>query len=103
MYGVWTMQRTNIYLSDEQLEALRHLGARRGEPVAQLIREAVDAWLASQNVRLVREEEWGRKFAGLLARRTAIAHEHEWTEEEVERDVTAAIGEVRRARAARRR
>ena len=97
------MRRTNVYLSDEQLEALRHVGARRGEPVAQLVREAVDAWLASQNVRLVPEEEWGHRFGELLARRTTLAHEHDWTEEEVERDVTAAISQVRRARAARRR
>jgi Ribbon-helix-helix protein, copG family len=97
------MRRTNVYLSDEQLEALRHLGARRGEPVAQLVREAVDSWLASQNVRLVPEEEWGRRFGELLARRSAIARERGWTEEEVERDVTAAVREVRRARTARRR
>ena len=96
------MRRTNVYLSDDQLEALRHLGSRRGEPVAQLVREAVDAWLASQNVRLVPEEEWGRRFGEMLARRSAIARKRGWTEEEVERDVTAAVREVRRARAARR-
>jgi hypothetical protein len=97
------MRRTNVYLSDDQLEALRHLGARRGEPVAQLVREAVDAWLSSQNVRVVSEEDWRRRFGELLGRRAAIARERHWTEEEVERDVTDAIREVRRARAAGRR
>jgi Ribbon-helix-helix protein, copG family len=97
------LRRTNVYLSNEQLEALRHLGARRGEPVAQLVREAVDAWLVAQNVRLVSEDEWRRRFGELLARRTALARERGWTEEEVEQDVTAAVREVRRARAARRR
>jgi hypothetical protein len=97
------MQRTNIYLSEEQLEALRRVAERRGEPVAQLVREAVDAWLGSQKVRPIPEEEWRRRFGELLERRTKLAREHGWTEEEVERDVTAAVREVRRARAARRR
>ncbi len=97
------MQRTNIYLSEEQLESLRRVAERRGEPVAQLVREAVDAWLGSQNVRPIPEEEWRHRFGELLARRKKIAREHDWTEQEVERDVMAAVREVRRARAARRR
>ncbi len=97
------MQRTNIYLSEEQLDALRRLAERRGEPVAQLVREALDEWLASQNVRPIREDEWSRRFGDVLARRKKLANERGWTEEEVERDVTAAVREVRKARAARRR
>jgi hypothetical protein len=97
------MQRTNIYLSDEQLDALRRLSERRGEPVAQLVREALDEWLASQNVRPVREDEWSRRFGDILARREKLAAQRGWTEEDVERDVMAAVREVRRARAARRR
>ena len=97
------MQRTNIYLSEEQLDALRRLAEHRGEPVAQLVREALDEWLASQNVRPIREDEWSRRFGDLLARRRELADEQRWTEEEVERDVMAAVREVRKARAARRR
>jgi Ribbon-helix-helix protein, copG family len=97
------MQRTNIYLSDEQLDALRRLSERRGEPVAQLVREALDEWLASQNVRPVREDEWSRRFGDILGRREKLAAERGWTEEDVERDVMAAVREVRRARTARRR
>ena len=48
MYGGSTMKRTNIYRDDEQLELLRSLGERRGEPVAALVREAVDDWLRAQ-------------------------------------------------------
>jgi Ribbon-helix-helix protein, copG family len=97
------MQRTNIYLSDEQLDALRRLAQRRGEPVAQLVREALDEWLATQNVRPVREDEWSRRFGDLLSRREKLAAERGWAEEDVERDVMAAVREVRKARAARRR
>jgi hypothetical protein len=42
------------------------------------------------------------RFRKLLARRTRLARKRGWTEEEVERDVTAALGDVRRARATRR-
>jgi hypothetical protein len=97
------MQRTNIYLSKDQLEALRRVGERRGLPVAQLVREALDEWLERQGVRTVDEDEWQRRFATLLARRDKIASEHDFTEDEVVRDVMEAVREVRRARAARRR
>jgi hypothetical protein len=97
------MRRTNIYLSEEQLEGLRRVAERRGEPVAQLVREAVDAWLGSQKVRPLPEEEWRRRFGELLERQKKIARDHGWTEHDVERDVMAAVREVRRARAARRR
>lgn len=81
------MQRTNIYLSEEQLEARRRVAERRGEPVAQLVREAVDAWLGSQKVRPIPEEEWRHRLGELLERRKRIAGEHAWTEQEVERVV----------------
>lgn len=97
------MKRTNIYLDDEQLELLRGLGERRGEPVASLVREAVDAWLEAQGARRLPEDEWERRFDALLERRRRIAEEGGFDEAEVERDVMQAVREVRRARAARRR
>lgn len=97
------MQRTNIYLSEDQLETLRALGERRGVPVARLVREAVDAWLTAQGVQRIPREEWERRFDELLERRRRIAEERGFSEEEVERDVMAAVREVRKARAARRR
>ena len=96
------MQRTNIYLEAEQLELLRSLGDRRGEPVAALVREAIDAWLEAQGARRLPEDEWERRFDALLRRRDKIWRELDVSEEEVERDVAEAIREVRRARAARR-
>jgi hypothetical protein len=97
------MQRTNIYLSEEQLEALRRVSEQRAQPVAALVREAIDEWLRSRNVRPIPEDEWRDRFEELLAQRTRLAQDRGWTEDEVERDVTAALDEVRRARTARRR
>jgi hypothetical protein len=97
------MQRTNIYLSEEQLEALKRVSEHRAQPVAELVREAVDKWLSSQKVRPIPDDEWRDRFGELLARRMRLAREREWTDEEVERDVTAALRDVRRARTARRR
>jgi hypothetical protein len=97
------MKRTNIYLDEDQLETLRALGDQRGVPVAQLVREAVDAWLEGQGARRIPRDEWERRFDALLERRDRIWKELDVTEEEVERDVARAVREVRRARAARRR
>jgi predicted DNA-binding protein len=97
------MRRTNIYLDDDQLESLRGLSDRRGQPVATLVREAIDHWLAAQGVRRIPEDEWQRRFSALLDRRGQVADEHGFSQEEIERDVMEAVREVRRARAARRR
>ena len=97
------MRRTNVYLEDEQLDTLRAVSDRRGVPVAELVREAIDAWLEAQGVRRIPRDEWERRFDALLARRNRTAHELGLSEEEVERDVMAAVREVRKARAARRR
>jgi len=41
------MLRTQVRLTERQLKLLRELSARRGVPVSELIREAVDALEAS--------------------------------------------------------
>ena len=97
------MRRTNIYLPDEQLQTLRALADQRGQPVAELVRQAVGDWLAGQGVRVVDEDEWERRFEALLSRRRETARQHGWSADEVERDVTLAIAQVRKARRARRR
>jgi Ribbon-helix-helix domain len=97
------MRRTNIYLSDEQLAALRAVASERDVPIAALVRQAVDAWLESEGVRVLPEDEWQRRFDALLRRRDEVAAGLEVSEEDVEGDVMEAVREVRRARAARRR
>ncbi len=48
--------RTQIYLTDDQKRALRHLAAARDSNVSDLVREAVDKLLESEGV------EWGARF-----------------------------------------
>lgn len=96
------MERTNVYLDDRQLAALRRLGDQRDTAVASLIREAIDAWLVGQGVRMIEEREWDRRFAALLDRRERIADKKGFDPDRVERDVTRAVTEVRRKPASRR-
>ena len=96
------MKRTNIYLDDDDLAALQMVGRRQGRPVAELVREAVDAWLEGQGVRRVSEDDWAARFGQLMGRRRRLAADGGWTAENVEHDVERAIAEVRRNRAARR-
>ncbi|HWO16150.1 MAG TPA: ribbon-helix-helix protein, CopG family [Solirubrobacterales bacterium] len=92
------MHRTNIYLEDRQLTALKAVAERRGESVAALIRGALDRWLADQGVAVFDEDEWERRFDSLLARGRSRAHKKGLTESDVERDVELAVREVRAAR-----
>jgi hypothetical protein len=101
MHDVSSVRGKSIRLEPQQLDALRRVAETRGVPVAVLVREAVDAWLAAQCVRLVDEDEWQRRFDALPARRQRIAAEERLTLEEVERDVLEVVREIRKARAAR--
>jgi hypothetical protein len=96
------MKRTNIYLSEDQLTTLQALGAQRGQPVAELVRQAVDQWLESQGVRVLAEDQWVQRFDALLARRRA-GRRRPPSRAVVDREVAAAVREVRRARTARSR
>jgi predicted transcriptional regulator len=103
VYDVWTMRRTNIYLDEEQLRALKALGETRGEPVSGLVREALDDYLRAHGVRVIADDEWERRFDALFNRRDRVAKERAYKDDEIERDVSDAVREVRKARAARRR
>ena len=97
------MNRTNIYLSDDQLQALRALSEQRDESVAELVRTALDEWLRSQGVKVIDTTEWDRRFQALVARRRGAAATAELSTEDVQRDVDRAVREVRRRRPAGRR
>lgn len=96
------MERTSIDLDERQLAVLRTISRQQGRPVAALVREAVDAWLAAHGAGAPEIDEWGRRFAALLDRRGRVAAAHGLTAENVEADVARAVTEVRRSHAARR-
>lgn len=102
MYDVYAMKRTNIYLDQRQLDLLGRVAGEQGTSVAALVRAAVDAWLAARGVKAVPEGDWERRFRVLMGRRRAIARQRGFRQEDVDRDVMAAVREVRRARRARR-
>ena len=92
------MIRTNVYLDERQLSALRSASESRGEPVAALVRQAIDEWLEENGVRPIPDDEWERRFDALLERREAVARRLKPSQRRVERDVAAAVAEVRAAR-----
>jgi hypothetical protein len=85
------MQRTNIYLEEEQLRALKHLAAEERQSVADLVREAVDDYLSKH---LGEESLWRERFETLIASvRSRIPDAIPGSE--IEADITAARDEVR--------
>ena len=93
------MQRTNIYLDDEQLLALKHLAAAEGQSVAQLVRQAVDRLLAE---RLPVDGSWAKRLDNLIRRIRARVSDGA-TPAEIEADISAAREDVRQSRRARGR
>jgi hypothetical protein len=86
------MYRTNIYLDEEQMRALRHLAAEERTSVAALVRRAVDAYIGT---RLADEDAWRERLDDFLARvRQRLPMDV--PPEEVEADITTAREEVRR-------
>ena len=57
------MRRTNIYLDDDQLRALKHLAVEEGQSQATLVRRAVDEFLAR---RFEGRRDWGEQFDALV-------------------------------------
>ena len=49
------MTRVQIQFADDTARALRSRARRAGRPVASLVRDAVDAWLAADERRAARE------------------------------------------------
>jgi Ribbon-helix-helix protein, copG family len=92
------VQRTNIYLDDDQVRALKHLAAEERKTVASLVRQAVDQYLA-QHFRDA--PDWGQRFDALVARIQSRALPH-LTPAHIEADITAARQEVRLAHTRRR-
>ena len=88
------MQRTNIYLSDDQLRLLKHLAAEDRQSVATLVRQAVDSYLSG---RMAEDEEWNQRLAQALARLRGHIPASA-TPQDIEADITAARQDYRAAR-----
>ena len=84
------MRRT-IELEDEQVRALESAAAEERRSVDELIRQAVDGYLARRR----RDwSDWGRRFDNLVERVQAHVPP-DVTPEEIEADITAARAEYR--------
>ncbi len=66
------MKSTQIYLTEEQLRALKRLKEREGKPVAFLVREAVESYLVEKKEPVVTFKEALHRTAGIWADRTDI-------------------------------
>jgi Arc/MetJ-type ribon-helix-helix transcriptional regulator len=92
------MQRTNIYLEDDQLRALKHLAAEERQSVADLVRRAVDVYLAQ---RIADDTDWRARLDDLVVRIQARVPQ-DLPADEIEADIAAARAEARKARRAAR-
>ncbi|HLH72642.1 MAG TPA: CopG family transcriptional regulator [Chloroflexota bacterium] len=85
------MYRTNIYLDPEQVRALKHLAAEENCSLAELIRRAIDQYIAN---RAGDDATWHERLDAFLARvREGLPRDV--SPEEIEADITAAREEVR--------
>jgi hypothetical protein len=87
------MQRTNIYLDEDQLRTLRQLAAARGKSVATLVRDAVNGYIEQQ---LGREEIVAQLEDAIARLRSRIPAMIE--PDEIEAEITAAWNEHRASR-----
>jgi len=87
------MQRTNIYLDEDQLRALKHLAVEEKQSVALLVRRAVDEFLAH---RFEERADWGERFDALVSRiRSRIPAD--LTPDQIEAEISEAREELRQA------
>jgi DNA-binding ferritin-like protein (Dps family) len=87
------MQRTNIYLDEDQLRLLKDLAAAESKSVADLVRQAVDQFLRS---RLEDGVTWQNDMTALIEQvhsRVSPAIDPD----EIERDIREARQDVRAA------
>ena len=84
------MQWTNIYLDEDQLRFLKHLAAEENNPLADLIRQAVDQFL---RIRLDDDVMWQNDMTALIERvRSRVSPAID--PDEIERDIREARHDV---------
>jgi hypothetical protein len=70
------MKRVQVQFTDDDAFALRERATRSGRPVASLVRDAVGAWLASDQRRLVRDRA-GAAIGGFHSGLGDLAEHHD--------------------------
>lgn len=93
------MKRTNIYLEEDQLRLLKHIAVKEGRSFTELVRQALQEFLAcyQQNTKRVpSRDEWNRRLEQLLAR--VRQQTSAFFPEEIEADITTASKQSRRRR-----
>jgi hypothetical protein len=95
------MKRTNIYLEDDELRALKHIAIEEGMSFTELVRRALSVFTDSYRKHGL--PPWEERLDRLVAQVRERAGR--FPAEETEREITAASAEVRtgRRRASRRR
>lgn len=88
------MQRTNVYLGDDQIRALKHLAAEQGQSLAELVRQAVDRLLAEQ---VGPDPSW-QKHLDRVVRPADSRAAQDAQPEQIEKDIAAEWSDVRGTR-----
>lgn len=92
--GAMCLQRTNVYLADDQIRALKHLAAEQGRSLAELVRQAVDRLLAEQGGP---DPSWRERLDRVVRRADSRASQDAHPDQ-IEKDITAAWSGVRGTR-----
>lgn len=92
------MRRTNIYLEEDQLQALKHLAAQQDQSLAAVVRDAVDIYVTE---RIIDDAAWSERLEQLL-KSVQSRIPSDITPEQIEADITAESEELRRERIAAR-
>jgi hypothetical protein len=105
------VKRTNVYLDEEQARLLRHLAIEEGRSFTDLVREALNGYLAQRGLastsrvigprRTLASDEWRSRFADVLGQIRAKTPA-DLCSDAIEAEITTAREEVRHERAARR-
>lgn len=71
------MVRTQVQFTEEQIEALRERATREQISVAELVRSAVDAWLASEVSWKVRQDRALKVVGRFRSGRSDVSRRHD--------------------------
>jgi hypothetical protein len=88
------MKRTNVYLDEEELRALKHIAVEEGLSFTELVRRALSIFTEAYRKKGL--PPWEERIDSLIAQVRARAGS--FPAPETERDVSAASAEVRSAR-----